>query len=94
MVRLHRPLQYICRYIPHLEVPYTTCPFIFGLSDHDAQIINTQNILTQNKLSKTKIIWNFNKHSIKDFKIKKQVFNENDISKMFNNFHATYLRIS
>jgi len=46
---------------------YTTCSFINGPSDHDAQVIKLENILTQNKLSETKITRNFNKYSIDDF---------------------------
>jgi hypothetical protein len=45
---------------------YTICSFINGLSDRDAQVIKLGNILTQNKLSETKITQNFNKSSIDD----------------------------
>lgn len=46
---------------------YTVCSFINGLSDHDAQVTKLENLLTQNKLSETKITQNFNKYSIDDF---------------------------
>jgi hypothetical protein len=78
---------------------YTACPFINGLSDHDAQVIRLENIFTHKKLNETKIIRNFDKYSIGDFKIKlsletwDDIFSESDVNEMFNNFHNTYLSI-
>jgi hypothetical protein len=78
---------------------YTVCPVINGLSDHDAQVIRLENIFTHKKLNETKIIRNFDKYSVGDFKIKlshetwDDIFSESDINKMLNNFHNTYLRI-
>lgn len=75
------------------------CSFINGLSDHDSQVIKLENMLTQNKLSETKIMRNFNKYSVDDFKIKlshetwDNGFNKHDVNKMFNNFHNTCLGI-
>jgi len=76
---------------------HTACLFIKDMSNHDAQIINLQNILTQNKLRETKIIWKFTKYSINYFKIKlshetwNNLVNEND-DKMLKSFYKTYLR--
>lgn len=52
--------------ISHIS-KYTICSFINCQSDHDAQVIKLENILTQNKLNETKITRNFNKYSIDDF---------------------------
>jgi hypothetical protein len=52
--------------ISHIS-KYTICSFINGPSDHDAQVIEIEDILTQNKLSETKITRKFNKYSIDDF---------------------------
>jgi hypothetical protein len=78
---------------------YTACPVINGLSDHDAQVIRLENIITHKKLNESKITRNFDKYSISDFKINlsyetwDDIFNESDVNKMFNNSHNTYLRI-
>jgi hypothetical protein len=53
----------------------------------------------QKKANEEQIVRNFNTSSIRDFKIKlseetgDNIFDESDVSKMFNNFHNTYLRI-
>jgi hypothetical protein len=78
---------------------YTIYPHINGLSDHDAQIINLNNLNTQGYYSETQIIRNFNNHSITNFKIKlsfetwDDIFGGNDVNVIFNNFLNTYLRI-
>jgi len=70
-----------------------------GLSDHDGQIIQLEIISIQTQLSETRIVRNFNKHYIHDFKTKlsyeiwNTIFGENDVDKMFSNFHNTFLRI-
>jgi hypothetical protein len=68
------------------------------LSDYDAQIIRLENIFSQKKLNEMKIIRNFGKYSLGDFKIKLSyekwdVFCKNDVNKMFSNFYNTYLGI-
>jgi hypothetical protein len=51
------------------------------------------------KLSETRIVRNFDKYSVSDFKTKlsyeiwDDIFNKSDVNKMFNNFHNIYLRI-
>ena len=53
----------------------------------------------QTQSSNTRIIQNFNKCYIHDFKTKlsyeiwHKIFGENDVNKIFNNFHNTFLRI-
>jgi hypothetical protein len=77
---------------------YTLYPFINGLSDHDGQIIQLENISmeTQSSKSKTRIIRNFNKCYIHDFNIKLSyeigdtIFGENDVNKILNNVHNTF----
>ena len=77
---------------------YTIYPLINGLSDHDGQIIQLENMSVQTQLSETRIIRNFNRHCIHDFKTKLSyeiwdtIFGENDVDKIFDNFHNTFLR--
>ncbi|XP_033609318.1 uncharacterized protein LOC117282711 isoform X2 [Cryptotermes secundus] len=84
--------------ITHFE-GYTVIPVVIGLSDHDAQVIKLENILMSKKMNEVKTMRNIDKYSINDFKFKlsyetwDDIFNENDVNKMFNNFHNTYLRI-
>ena len=53
----------------------------------------------QTQPSETRDIQNFNKHNIQDCKTKLSydvwdtVFGENDVNKIFNNFHNNFLRI-
>jgi hypothetical protein len=74
---------------------YIVCPVINGLSDHDAHVIRLENIFTHKELNETKIIRNFDKYSIGDFKIKlsyetwDNIFSESDVNKMYNKFHNT-----
>jgi hypothetical protein len=78
------------------EGKYTLYPFINGLSDHDGQIIQLENITMQIQSSKTRIIRNFNKCNIHDFKTKLSyeiwdaIFGENDVNRIFNNFHNIF----
>jgi hypothetical protein len=77
---------------------YTIYPLINGLSDHDGQIIQLENMSIQTQLNETRIIRNFNKHYVHDIKTKLSyeiwdtIFGENDVDKIFNNFHNTFLR--
>jgi len=78
---------------------YSLYSFINCLSDHDGQIIQPENISMHTHSSKTRIIRNFNKCYIHDFKTKLSyeiwdtIFGENYANKIFNNFHNTLLRI-
>jgi hypothetical protein len=78
---------------------YTLYPLINGLSDHDGQIIQLENISKKTQSIETRIICNFSKHCIHDFKTKLSyevwdtIFGDNDVNKIFNNFHNTFLRI-
>jgi len=63
------------------------------LSDHDGQIKQLENISMQIQSSKTRIIQNFIKCNVHDFKTKVSygiwdaIFGENDVNKILNNFH-------
>jgi hypothetical protein len=78
---------------------YTLYPLTNALSDQNRQIIQLENISMKTQSSETTIIRNFNKYYIHDFKTKVSyeiwdtVFGDNDINKIFNNFHNTFLRI-
>jgi hypothetical protein len=75
---------------------YAICPLVNGLSDHDAQIMKLNNINVIRQSSETKTLRNFNKYSITEFQIKlsyDNIFGENDVNTIFNNFLNTYLRI-
>jgi hypothetical protein len=62
------------------------------------QIIQLDNISMQTQLSDTRIIRNFNKHYIHDiqmtlsYEIWDTIFGENDVNKIFNNFHNTFFK--
>jgi hypothetical protein len=79
---------------------YEVIPVINGLSDHDAQIINL-NTLYNNKLHEYQDYFrrNINKYSMAEFQNSlsyeswDQVFDGNDVNKIFNSFLNTYLRI-
>jgi hypothetical protein len=66
------------------------------LSDHNSQIIHLENIRMHTQSSETRIIRNFNKHHIQDFKTRlsdevwDSIFGENDVDKIFNNFQNTF----
>ena len=78
---------------------YTLYPIINGLSDHDGQILQLGNMSMQTQPRETRIIRNFNKHNIQDFKTKLSyevwdtIFGENYVNKIFNNFQNTFLKI-
>jgi hypothetical protein len=69
------------------------------ISHHDRQLIQLENIRMQTQPNETRIIRNFNKHYIYDFKTKLSyeiwhtIFGKNGVNKIFNNFHNTFLRI-
>jgi hypothetical protein len=78
---------------------YTLYPLINGLSENNGQIIQLENISMQIQPSEIRIIRNFNQHCLHDFKTKLSyevwdtMFGENDVKKIFINFHNTFLRI-
>ena len=80
---------------------YTPHPLINGLSDHDGQILQLTNLSLNisTQPNETKIIHNFCKHNIHNFKtnlryeIWDTVFGKHDVNEIFNNFHNTFLRI-
>ena len=80
-----------------LEGGYVGAPT--GLSDHDGQIIQLDNISMQTQSNDTRIIRNFSKEYIHDFQSKLSyeswdtIFGENNVDKIFNNFHNIVLRI-
>jgi hypothetical protein len=49
------------------------CPFMNGLSDCDAQIIELNNISTHRQSNETQITGNFNKDSITEFNIQLRI---------------------
>jgi hypothetical protein len=67
--------------------------------DHDAQIITINNITVDKRSNKTQSVRKFNKFSISQFAVNlicenwDNVFREEDVNTVFNNFLNTYLRI-
>ncbi|PNF30772.1 hypothetical protein B7P43_G06180, partial [Cryptotermes secundus] len=78
---------------------YTVGPFINGLSDHDAQLIEINNIDLQPSNQQYQTVRKINKHTMADFVTKlsneswDNVFDSNNIDSKFNCFLNTYLRI-
>jgi len=78
---------------------YTLHPLINGLSDYDGQILQLTNLNIPTQSNETKIIRNFSKHNIHNFKthlsyeIWDTVFGKHDVDEIFNSFHNTFLRI-
>jgi len=74
-------------------------PLVSGLSDHDAQIITINNITVDNHINKTQSIRKLNKFSVSQFAVNlsyenwNNIFIEEDVNTVFNNFLNTYLRI-
>ena len=78
---------------------FTVYPIINDLSDHDAQSILIHNIFEQNSHSNFYFNQKIDKPSIRDFNTKlsyetwENIFGEDDVNTIFNNFLNTYLRI-
>jgi hypothetical protein len=78
---------------------FTICPFVNGLSDHDAQILTTKNINIPNQIHYTRTIRKINKYSIAEFMTNLSyeswdiIFIDDDVDTIFNYFLNTYLRI-
>ena len=77
---------------------YSIHPVVNKLSDHDAQIITINNITVDKRISRTQSIRKFNKFCIFQFAINLSyenwdVFIEEDVDTVYNNFLNTYLRI-
>jgi hypothetical protein len=77
---------------------FTICPFVNGLSDHDAQILTLKNINIPNQIHYTRTIRKINKwYSVAEFKTNlsyeswDNIFIDDDT--IFNNSLNTYLRI-
>jgi hypothetical protein len=72
--------------------------FINGLSDHDAQLITLVNSKVPNNITESISVRNINKNNILEFQMllsseqRDNIFGNNNVSNMFNNFHSTYLR--
>ncbi|MCL2320499.1 MAG: hypothetical protein FWC47_00170 [Oscillospiraceae bacterium] len=70
-----------------------------GLSDHEAQIITINNIIVDKCINKTQSIRKFNKFSTSQFAVNlsyknwDNLFIEEDVNTVFNNFLNIYLRI-
>jgi hypothetical protein len=68
-------------------------------TDHDAQLITINNVAVVKHINKTQSIRKFNKFSIFQFALNlsyenwDNVFIEEDVNAVFNNFLNTYLRI-
>jgi hypothetical protein len=75
------------------------CPFVNGLSDHDAQILTLKNINKQNQIHYTHTIRKMNKYSTTEFMTNlsyeswDNIFVDDDVDTIFDNFLNTYLRI-
>jgi hypothetical protein len=78
---------------------YVLYPLINGLSDHDAQLLILNKGQRTEKECYTYIKRKINKNTIAYFQLKlsyetwEQVFDENDVNKIFNSFLNTFLRI-
>ena len=78
---------------------FTVYPIINDLSDHDAQCILIHNMSEQNSHSNFYFNQKTDKASIRDFNTKlsyetwENIFGEDDVNIIFNNFLNTYLRI-
>jgi len=78
---------------------YTAYPPVNGLSDHNALIIIIYNITIENYKNYFYISRNTDKFSVFDFKIKlsyesrTNIFTDDNVNTMFNNFLHTHLRI-
>jgi hypothetical protein len=74
-------------------------PIINGLSDHDVQILIICNIFEKNGNNYFYVNRKFDKYSINDFSIKlsheswEDIFSENNVNIIFNNFLDRYLKI-
>jgi len=77
---------------------YAISPIINGFSDHDAQLITINNIHLKVWVNTLRFIRKFNKQGIFEFGIKlsfetwDNVFENNCINSMYNNFLNAYLR--
>ena len=77
---------------------YSIHPLVNRLSDHDAQIIKINNITVDKRINKTQSIRKFNKLSISQFAVNlscknwDNIFIEDNVNTVFNNFLNTYLR--
>ena len=79
---------------------YLVSPLINGLSDHDAQVLNSFNIITPHVTNEFYSYWKINKHSLDEFQTslsyetREDVFsnNDNDTNTIFNNFLNAFLR--
>jgi hypothetical protein len=77
---------------------YVIKPCINGLSDHDAQLIILNNISVPNKTPKSTYTRNINNTTIMEFQYLlsleswENIFSNNNVNIIFNNFHNTYLR--
>ena len=78
---------------------FSIYPFVNGMSDHDAQIIVIHNLTVQNCNNYFYFGQKIDKCSIIDFNTKlsyeswEDIFIDNDVNAIFNNFLNTYLRI-
>jgi phosphomevalonate kinase len=78
---------------------YVIHPLVNGISDHNAQIITINDITVDKHINKTQSIQTFNIFSVSQFAVNlsyenwDNVFIEEDVNTVFNNFLNTYLRI-
>ena len=79
---------------------YTIEPYINGLSDHDAQILKLNDVTPQTGINRSIPIRKINKQTEAEFlsllrwELWEDVFGNNNVNTMFNNFLNTYLRCS
>ena len=77
---------------------YTIKPCINGLSDHDAQLITLNNFSLPIRNIEPTYIRNINKNTTAEFQLQlsweqwDNIFGNNNVNDMFNNFLNTYLR--
>ena len=77
---------------------YTIKPHINGLSDHDAQMITLNSFSLPSSNNEPTYVRNINKNTIAEFQLQlsweqwDNIFGNNNVNDMFNNFLNTYLR--
>lgn len=82
----------------HNRRHYTIKPYINELSDHDAQLVTLKSFSLPLSNTEPSYIRNINKNTIAEFQLQlsweqwDNIFGNNNINDMFNNFLNTYLR--
>jgi len=82
-----------------IDIDYTLCPIMNGLSDHDAQLLFKKKINLSSSTQHNEVIGTFDKHSLNDFlnelsyEMWDTTFCSEDVNIMFSAFLDTHLKI-